>query len=358
MASRSEKILQMALDDVGKELKVATITPALEKTTELVPGNVEIDITETIIINQVQETDETNENLCDKNINHQIQEFDSYNGSDLDEYNLYASSGSSYHPSEESTESENVDKNKPKDEEPNEIPKKRRRRKANKKEWKRSIVKELRISGKKYINRSGKEITEKSPLPTDCSKCRFKCQKLFSEEQRAQLCADYYSLADYTRQKTLLSSLIQIVNVSRSKQTSITKNRKESRLYHLIDNNGQRHRVCLKFFTAMFVISRKVVEKCVKEIMNKGIFVGCDKIKNSKPHNATAEIQRQQVKDHINSFPRIESHYCRRDSTKNYLNEDLNISIMYRLYQDFCTSNSLSHQSLCTKVFFMILNQL
>ncbi|CAG9828166.1 unnamed protein product [Diabrotica balteata] len=77
-------------------------------------------------------------------------------------------------------------------------------------------------------------------------------------------------------------------------------------------------------------------------MMTKGIFVGYDKRQNSKSHNATAEIQRQQVKDHINSFPRIESHYCKRDSTKNYLNADLNISIMYRLYQDFCTSNSLS----------------
>nr|CAH7719518.1 unnamed protein product [Callosobruchus chinensis] len=48
------------------------------------------------------------------------------------------------------------------------------------------------------------------------------------------------------------------------------------------------------------------------------------------------------VKRHIDLFPRIESHYCRRDSKKEYLSPELNISVMYRLYIEFCEANNLS----------------
>lgn len=37
---------------------------------------------------------------------------------------------------------------------------------------------------------------------------------------------------------------------------------------------------------------------------------------------------------HFDLFPRMESHYCRRDSNKLYLASNLNISIMYRLYKE------------------------
>lgn len=98
------------------------------------------------------------------------------------------------HSSEEISESEDVDKDRPRYDELNEIPRNCRRRKVNKKEWKRSIVKELRLSGKKYIKRSGTEVSEKRHLKVDCLKCRFKCQEHFSENQREQLCAHYYSI--------------------------------------------------------------------------------------------------------------------------------------------------------------------
>jgi len=38
------------------------------------------------------------------------------------------------------------------------------------------------------------------------------------------------------------------------------------------------------------------------------------------------------VKNHINLFPRVESHYYLRDSFKKYYSSDINNSTMYRLY--------------------------
>lgn len=39
-----------------------------------------------------------------------------------------------------------------------------------------------RPGGLKYINRSGKVVTEKKPLPANCTKCRFKCNENFRWE--------------------------------------------------------------------------------------------------------------------------------------------------------------------------------
>ncbi|CAH2009717.1 unnamed protein product [Acanthoscelides obtectus] len=73
-----------------------------------------------------------------------------------------------------------------------------------------------------------------------------------------------------------------------------------------------------------------------------GLFIGHDKRIDSKPHNITPIAIKQQVMSHIDSFPKIESHYCRRDSKKEYLSPELNISIMYRLYQEYCEENDMS----------------
>ncbi|XP_072379051.1 uncharacterized protein [Diabrotica undecimpunctata] len=49
----------------------------------------------------------------------------------------------------------------------------KKRKQGNKFLWKRSIVKRNRLSGKKYINSSGKTVEEKKPLPVNCTKCRY-----------------------------------------------------------------------------------------------------------------------------------------------------------------------------------------
>jgi hypothetical protein len=42
------------------------------------------------------------------------------------------------------------------------------------------------------------------------------------------------------------------------------------------------------------------------------------------------------IRDHINSFPRMDAHYTRADSNRQFLGSDLNISRMYDLYKEAC----------------------
>jgi len=83
------------------------------------------------------------------------------------------------------------------------------------------------------------------------------------------------------------------------------------------------------------------------DVTESGIYMGQHNSKGRKPHNSTKDINVELAKSHIDSFPRVESHYCRKHTKKHYLSSDLNISFMYRLYKnDFCTTKQIQLVSL------------
>ncbi|KAL4714914.1 hypothetical protein ACJJTC_014285 [Scirpophaga incertulas] len=52
------------------------------------------------------------------------------------------------------------------------------------------------------------------------------------------------------------------------------------------------------------------------------------------PANKTSIESEQKIIDHINSFPRVESRYCRKKSKKQYLDSKLTIAKMYELHKE------------------------
>lgn len=48
-----------------------------------------------------------------------------------------------------------------------------------------------------------------------------------------------------------------------------------------------------------------------------------------------SKVAIENAMQHIKLFPTVESHYCRQDTKVLYLSEDLNLSIMYRLYLEW-----------------------
>ena len=49
----------------------------------------------------------------------------------------------------------------------------------------------------------------------------------------------------------------------------------------------------------------------------------------------------QGIRDHIKSFPKKTSHYCRKRNNKEYLYGSLNIATMYCLYVGHCKSYNI-----------------
>lgn len=81
-----------------------------------------------------------------------------YTSDNSDLFEPYADSSESYLPSNSSSEDEEIA-----EEGPNEPSReKKRRKKADKTLWHRSVVKQKRLTGMKYVNRSRKEVAEKN----------------------------------------------------------------------------------------------------------------------------------------------------------------------------------------------------
>ena len=55
-----------------------------------------------------------------------------------------------------------------------------------------------------------------------------------------------------------------------------------------------------------------------------------------------ARICKQSVRDHINSIPRLESHYCRQSTQKEYFEGTLNMNKLYELYLSDCESKEVT----------------
>lgn len=67
-----------------------------------------------------------------------------------------------------------------------------------------------------------------------------------------------------------------------------------------------------------------------------GIFVGGDNGGKKSSVNRTPDVDRNFIKEQIQSFPTVSSHYTRKDSNRQYLSANLSLPKMYQLYEDLC----------------------
>ena len=92
---------------------------------------------------------------------------------------------------------------------------------------------------------------------------------------------------------------------------------------------GKSIRVCKPFYLGTLSISQQKVNYIYKNVVSKE-----KPLKNQK--DRLPEEMKENVRQHIRSFPKIESHYCRSTTRKEYLDANLNIQKMYELYEIKC----------------------
>ena len=95
-------------------------------------------------------------------------------------------------------------------------------------------------------------------------------------------------------------------------------------------------RVCRVFFTKTLHVSNKFLDKALLDKVANDGAVPIDKRgwpKGKQRKYTKDDIQ--QIREHIESFPTLESHYNRERSSKvRYLDERLNAYKMYQLYHE------------------------
>ena len=215
-------------------------------------------------------------------------------------------------------------------------PSKRRRwKKSYPENWKKNVSKSNKMSCLPYKTRKGMKEAKKVK-PIDCISCKYKCSVYFDNEMRNKLCLEFWKL-DYQRQKDfIISSIVSTEPKCRRIRTGTGIKKEKSRSYHFDNKEGTKIRVCKQFFLKTLCISHGPVDTALSGKNEIGIFNQEDKRGHKEPPNKTKPDILAKIKEHIESFPTVDSHYCRSSTTRKYLDSKLSIAKMYSLYVENC----------------------
>lgn len=216
-----------------------------------------------------------------------------------------------------------------KDEPNNNTNKKRtRKRKAAPSEWKRNKAKVLRNSGQAYntINKGTAVLQRQMKVP--CSdRCQLKCTSKFLEEERLAIFTKYWALADVVKQRAFIVTLMQEIHAKYAYPKLIDGKRKRTNnnaFYFM--KNDEKVRVCKVFFISTLGITNR----CIRSVISKkkgGNFEDMSG-KHSKQKQVPDEIKND-IRGQIASIPKIESHYTRAHSEKEYIEGGKTLSLIH-----------------------------
>ena len=95
-------------------------------------------------------------------------------------------------------------------------------------------------------------------------------------------------------------------------------------------------KVCKIFFLDTLGVSEQVIQTALAKKTTVGVVLPDNHGKHDH-HKKVDEDLKNDVRCHINSFSRVPSHYCRKDSRKQYLDPQLNLGQIYCLYVEDST---------------------
>ncbi|CAH2098813.1 unnamed protein product [Euphydryas editha] len=213
-------------------------------------------------------------------------------------------------------------------------------RKVNKSEWVDSKRKQLKNLGLCYVSRNGKVRSEKSILPACDDECRLKCKEKIDEDVRKQLFKQYWSLGDRVRQWDFLTRWCERIAKKRITTEGPSKRLFSVKYYlpkTLGDIKDERVTVCKTMFLHTFAIGEGVVRTALKKITDcKGLAIAWDE---RGRHNNHPKVKNddmiQSVCNHVKSLTPVESHYTRKESSKLYLDSELTMTKMFKLYNEW-----------------------
>lgn len=168
--------------------------------------------------------------------------------------------------------------------------------------------------------------------------CRLKCKEKVAEAKREEIHKSFWNMGNINDQRIFI---IRHMSEVKTKYQKKLPDRKRS--YNFLYNfsvNGNEVVVCKKFFMATLNVSSKIIFTATKKKSKEG-FKAADKRGKHGHYGRAVDPQiKENIRNHIKSFPLIDSHFCRARTSKKYIDGSLNLSTMYRLYKDQCLSSN------------------
>lgn len=174
------------------------------------------------------------------------------------------------------------------------------------------------------------------------------CSKLFMENDRRLLFKEFWQLSDDQKNEFYVKFVKRNV-VKRSRKPESTQKKLSFQYY--FQNNKEIHRVCRTFFVNTLGIDQKRIYYCFKNLCEPNSGTPRPRQKGKHIKRFTPPEKLEEIRNHIKSFPVVESHYCRSSTEKKYLASDLTLRKMYNFYLEqateplkFCMYNKIFNE--------------
>lgn len=214
-----------------------------------------------------------------------------------------------------------------------------RKRERNLDNWAKPKNKKLKNNGLEYVSVNNKKVQPRKELGSACN-CKMQCSTQFTEDIRSELFQYYWAIGNHEKQWLFI---LKYLEVEEPKVIKVQRKRDRSRtlLYYLPlkrDSVVTKVRVCKVMFINTLGISEKSVYSAMNKFTNNLQITDLRGKHASRPLKTSDETE-QGVIQHIKSFPCIESHYLRKQTSRQYLASDLSLAKMHRLYLCWASEN-------------------
>ncbi|KAK6167866.1 hypothetical protein SNE40_021797 [Patella caerulea] len=229
----------------------------------------------------------------------------------------------------------------------------RKKRRISIGDWQKNIQKRRRMKGKSYkglkkqaddgkwvycVDKKERLLTPRG-CPKKCDSSKIKSCSKFSEEERQEIFSRFWDRLDWNQRKVYVNSLVQSGAVGR-KTTEGNSRRNVSHEYFL-RKNGERLGVCKNMFLSTLGIGEKTVYGWLKDAPN-GIPNKGNTINKITARRARDNHLRENIKQYLECLPKMESHYCRSSSKKQYLEPVFNsFADLVTAYKSYCTETAV-----------------
>ena len=210
-------------------------------------------------------------------------------------------------------------------------------RKSRKRVWNpKNKSKHSRNLGLEYMDCKGKLVPARSLKPSCQGNCRFKCKDI-DLERRKSIFQKYWGLGDINAQRSFIAKHIIAID-PKYRRVRSDKSRRLNNGYYF-EVQGKKLRVCKQFFTSTLDVGDKMIWNVIKKLYDG--FVEPDMRGKHTNHKVLDPAIKQGIFNHINSIPRIEAHYLRQQSAREYISGSKTIADLHRDYVTDCREQNI-----------------
>lgn len=145
-------------------------------------------------------------------------------------------------------------------------------------------------------------------------RCKWRCKEINSQTQQ-QIFDKYWGL-EFEDQRMFLIHHVQKIEKKIQKTGNKPSRRGKTLVYHL-PVEDELVRVCSKGFYNTLDIS----EKTIRYRLDKGLYSTKDR-RGKHVNKQIPEKEKNYIREHIKQFPKVPSHFCRKDVQRKYLDSN------------------------------------